>query len=37
MRERFKHDPNNNRPRYLGLKARVKGPPKLAVVAGKEA
>ena len=29
-----KHDPNNQRPRYLGLKVRAKGPPKLAVVAG---
>jgi hypothetical protein len=37
MQECFKYDPNNNRPRYLGLKARVKGPPRLAVVAGKEA
>jgi hypothetical protein len=34
MRARFKHDPNNNRPRYFGLKPRVKGPPKLTVVAG---
>jgi hypothetical protein len=32
MGERFKRDPNNGRPRYLGLKVRVKGPPKLAVV-----
>jgi hypothetical protein len=32
MRERFKHDPNGGRPRYFGLKARVKAPPKLAVV-----
>jgi hypothetical protein len=23
MRARFKHDPNNNRPRYFGLKPRV--------------
>ena len=37
MRARFKHDPNNNRPRYFGLKPRVKGPPKLAVVAGRSA
>jgi hypothetical protein len=33
MGARFKRDPNGGRPRYLGLKARVKGPPKLAVVA----
>ena len=26
MRARFKHDPNNGRPRYLGVKRRVKGP-----------
>ena len=32
MGARFKRDPNGGRPRYLGLKARVKGPPKLAVV-----
>jgi hypothetical protein len=32
MGERFKRDANNNRPRYLGLKVRVKGPPRLAVV-----
>jgi hypothetical protein len=32
MGERFKRDGNNNRPRYFGLKPRVKGPPKLAVV-----
>lgn len=32
MRERFKHDPNGGRPRYLGLKVRLKGPPKLALV-----
>jgi hypothetical protein len=32
MGERFKRDPNNGRPRYLGLKVRVKGPPRLAVV-----
>jgi hypothetical protein len=32
---RFKRDPNNGRPRYIGLKVRVKGPPKLAVVAGR--
>ena len=32
MRERFKHDPNGGRPRYIGLKVRVKGPPRLAVV-----
>jgi hypothetical protein len=32
MGERFKRDPNNGRPRYFGLKVRVKGPPKLAVV-----
>jgi hypothetical protein len=34
MGARFKRDPNGGRPRYLGLKARVKGPPRLAVVAG---
>ena len=26
MRARFKHDPNNGRPRYLGVKRRQKGP-----------
>ena len=34
MGQRFQRDPNNGRPRYLGLKPRAKGPPKLAVVAG---
>jgi hypothetical protein len=34
MRERFKHDGNSGRPRYLGLKPRVKGPTRLAVVGG---
>ena len=32
MRERFKHDANGGRPRYIGLKVRVKAPPKLTVV-----
>jgi len=32
MGVRFKRDPNGGRPRYLGLKVRVKGPPKLAIV-----
>ncbi len=31
MRERFKHDPNNNRPRYLGLKPRAKMGPRIVV------
>jgi hypothetical protein len=30
MGQRFKRDPNNGRPRYLGLKPRAKAPPKLA-------
>jgi hypothetical protein len=30
MGQRFKRDPNNGRPRYLGLKPRAKGPPRLA-------
>jgi hypothetical protein len=34
MGQRFRRDPNNGRPRSLGLKAREKGPPRLAVVAG---
>jgi hypothetical protein len=33
MGQRFKRDATNNRPRYFGLKPRVKGPPRLAVVA----
>jgi hypothetical protein len=37
MGERFKHDPNGGRPRYLGLKVRVKGPPRLALVATAQA
>jgi hypothetical protein len=32
MGGRFKRDPNGGRPRYLGLKPRAKGPPRLAVV-----
>jgi hypothetical protein len=32
MGQRFTRDPNGGRPRYLGLKPRVKGPPRLAVV-----
>jgi hypothetical protein len=32
--QRFKRDPNKDRPRYLGLKVRMKGPPRLALVAG---
>jgi hypothetical protein len=32
MGGRFKRDRNNGRPRYLGLKARVKGPLRLAMV-----
>jgi hypothetical protein len=32
MGQRFKRDPNKGRPRYLGLKVRMKGPPRLAVV-----
>jgi hypothetical protein len=34
MGEKFRRDPNNGRPRYMGLKPRPRGPPKLAVVAG---
>jgi hypothetical protein len=34
MGQRFKYDNNHNRPRYMGLKPRAKGPPRLAVVAG---
>jgi hypothetical protein len=37
MRDRFKYDPNNNRPRYLGLKVRVKGQPRLALVSAAQA
>jgi hypothetical protein len=37
MRERFKHDPNGGRPRYLGLKVREKGPPRLALVSTAQA
>jgi hypothetical protein len=33
MGEKFRRDPNNGRPRYMGLKPRLRGPPKLAVVA----
>lgn len=34
MRECFRHDPNNNRPRYIGLKPRTKAKsgPRLAIV-----
>jgi hypothetical protein len=35
MRERFKHDANNGRPRYLGLKPRHK-PGLRLVVAGRQ-
>jgi hypothetical protein len=31
---KFTRDANNNRPRYLGLKVRMKGPPRLSVVSG---
>jgi hypothetical protein len=34
MGEKFRRDPNNGRPRYMGLKPRLRGPPNLAVVAG---
>ena len=34
MGQRFKRDPNGGRPRYLGVKPRVKGPPRVAVVVG---
>ena len=37
MRARFTYDRNNNRPRYLGLKVRVKGPPRLALVSTAQA
>jgi hypothetical protein len=35
MGERFKRDPNNGYPRYLGVRQRQK-PAKLAVVGGRE-
>jgi hypothetical protein len=37
MGQRFRRDPNNGRPRYLGLRPRVKGSPRLAVVGGQKA
>ena len=37
MKARFKHDPNNGRPRYLGLRIKRPASPKLRIVSGSEA
>ncbi len=34
IRRRVQHDPNNGRPRYVGIRFKAKGSPRLKVVSG---